>query len=317
MKILFTGGSSFTGMWFVEALIDAGHTVVAPLLHPQSHYEGTRHERIARIAPKCQLIYDCPFGSEKFLSVIGQEVHWDLFCHHAADVTNYKSPQFDYAKALTSNTYNLDAVLEEFLDRGCHRMVLTGSVFEPGEGKGSDHLRAVSPYGLSKGLTSEAFKFVCTLKNLHLGKFVIPNPFGPYEEERFTSFLARTWLEGKCAPVTFPDYLRDNIHVSLLAKAYCLFAETLPPTPGFSKINPSEYVETQGTFTARFAEALRPRLNVPCEYQLHTQTEFTEPRERVNTDPIDPNALNWNESAAWDALATYYKRKYSSCLNPQ
>ena len=34
---------------------------------------------------------------------------------------------------------------------------LTGSVFEPDEGEGSDDLRAVSAYGLSKGLTSEIF----------------------------------------------------------------------------------------------------------------------------------------------------------------
>ena len=29
MKILFTGASSFTGMWFARALASAGHDVVA------------------------------------------------------------------------------------------------------------------------------------------------------------------------------------------------------------------------------------------------------------------------------------------------
>jgi len=29
MKILFTGGSSFTGYWFIKELVAAGHEVVA------------------------------------------------------------------------------------------------------------------------------------------------------------------------------------------------------------------------------------------------------------------------------------------------
>lgn len=317
MKILFTGASSFTGMWFVKELALAGHTVIAPLLRPLSAYEGSKKERLDLIAPHCQLIENCPFGSDQFLALIASEQHLDLFCHHAADVTNYKSPEFDYFKALSNNTKNLDTVLEALIQHDCRRVLLTGSVFEPGEGSGSDGLRAVSPYGLSKGLTSEVFKFLCTIKKVRLGKFVIPNPFGPYEEERFTSFLVRSWMESECASVVFPAYIRDNIHVSLLAKAYCHFAETLPPLHGFSKINPSQYRESQGTFTARFAEALRPRLNLPCEFVLHEQLSFSEPRERVNTDPVDYVSLQWNENSEWDDLASYYKKKYSSCTKPQ
>ena len=139
---------------------------------------------------------------------------------------------------------------------------------------------------------------------------MIPNPFGPYEEERFTSFLARQWLEEKQAPVAFPAYIRDNIHVSLLAKAYAAFAEKLPATKGFSKVNPSQYVESQGEFTARFANELRPRFGLPCAYVLHSQETFTEPQKRVNTEPVDKAALHWNEQKAWDDLATYYTTKY-------
>ena len=48
----------------------------------------------------------------KFLALI-KEGGWDLLCHHAADVTNYKSPDFDTVAALRNNTYNLPAVLED------------------------------------------------------------------------------------------------------------------------------------------------------------------------------------------------------------
>jgi hypothetical protein len=145
---------------------------------------------------------------------------------------------------------------------------------------------------------------------MKLGKFVIPNPFGPYEESRFTTYLIQNWLQKKTALVTSPEYVRDNIPVSLLAKAYVKFSEHLSEQPGFEKLAPSYYVESQGTFTARFAKQMRPRLNVPCHYELRTQLEFSEPKTRINTDSLNVNELKWNETEAWDELAVYYQRTY-------
>ncbi len=77
---------------------------------------------------------------------------------------------------------------------------------------------------------------------------------------------------------------------------------------GITQINPSGYVETQGAFTSRVAEEMQNRLNMPCQYELKTQTEFAEPRIRINTDGLDIKALNWNETTAWDSIADYYMR---------
>jgi len=65
--------------------------------------------------------------------------------------------------------------------------MVTGTVFEPYEGAGSEGLKGFSPYGLSNILPLRLF--VISQKNikLKLGKFTIANPFGPYEEERFCS----------------------------------------------------------------------------------------------------------------------------------
>ena len=52
---------------------------------------------------------------------------------------------------------------------------------------------------------------------------------------------------------------------------------------------------------------MRPRLGLPCELELRRQTEFQEPRIRINTDLIDGEALGWDETGAWDAIAEYYK----------
>jgi UDP-glucose 4-epimerase len=307
MRILFTGASSFTGMWFVQRLIEQGHEVVAVLRSKESDYSEIRKERIEQLKNRCDLKFECSYGSEAFLDLI-KSTPFSHFCHHAADVTNYKSPDFDPISALKNNAGPLKEILRLLSENGCKRVLLTGSVFEQGEGKGSEGLKAVSPYGLSKGLTSELFRYYCSLFPIHLGKFVIPNPFGPFEEFRFTSYLIKEWKAKKLAHVSMPEYVRDNVPVTLLANAYEKFAQSMIDTPGFTKTNPSFYVGSQGEFTTRFAKEMSSRLNLPCEYSLAKQTEFSEPKERYNIDHLDPTKLNWNEKQAWDQLAAYYER---------
>jgi nucleoside-diphosphate-sugar epimerase len=199
MRILFTGASSFTGLWFVRELVRAGHEVVAPLRRRLEDYADVRRRRVEQLTGLCRTVFQCPFGETEFTKMLKDRRHWDLFCHHAADVTDYKSADFDPASALANNTRNLRAILADLAETGCRRMVLTGSVFEPLEGAGGEGLRAVSPYGLSKGLTSQMVGYYAELASFRLGKFVIPNPFGPYEEPRFTSYLVRSWQAGQSA----------------------------------------------------------------------------------------------------------------------
>jgi nucleoside-diphosphate-sugar epimerase len=306
MKILFTGGSSFTGFWFIRELTAAGHEVAAVFRkRPEDYSDAVRRQRVEIATGACRPIYGCSFGDEKFLALI-KESRYDILCHHAADVTNYKSPDFDTAAALQNNTHNLSAVLETIKGAGCNRVLLTGSVFEGGEGAGSQGLPDFSPYGLSKALTAQVFRFYCGRAGVSLGKFVIPNPFGAYEEPRFTGYLMKNWLAGNTPNCSSPSYVRDNIHVSLLAKAYVQFLQSLPAS-GFARFNPSGYAETQGSFTLRLAREMEPRLGIPCPVELKKQLDFSEPQIRINTDPLDADALGWNESAAWDEMAEYYR----------
>jgi nucleoside-diphosphate-sugar epimerase len=307
MKIIFTGASSFTGYWFVAELARSGHDVTAVLQSPADRYEGVRKERVHRLASICRCEFECSFGDERFLDLVKGTDGVDVLCHHAAHTTDYSSADFDLIAALQANVRNVRPVFEALASNGCRRVVLTGSVFEKGEGAGSEGLRAFSPYGLSKGLTAEIFEHVAATSGIQLGKFVIPNPFGPLEEARFTSYLVRTWYEGQTALVNTPAYVRDNIHVSLLAKAYVRFLSGLAGGPGFQRINPSGYAESQGAFSRRFAEEMRSRLGLACRLSLKPQTEFPEPRVRINLDVLDPSALGWSEEAAWEELAAYYR----------
>jgi UDP-glucose 4-epimerase len=310
MKILLTGGSSFSGYWFIRELAAAGHDVTAVFRKPLDGYadEG-RRERVRLASQCCRPVHGTEFGDGTFLALIN-EGNWDLLCHHAADVTNYKSPDFDVAGAVRNNTSNLVPVLKALTSSGCGRILLTGSVFEGGEGSGSDGLPDFSPYGLSKAITARIFQYYCGQYGLGLSKFVIPNPFGPYEEARFTAYLMKNWLKGETPTCSTPLYVRDNIHVSLLAKAYVDCVQN-PSNSRSSRSNPSGYVETQQAFTLRVAGEMQPRLNRPCPVEFKKQVDFQEPRVRINTDSLAPDLLGWDEPKAWDDLADYYRSQYS------
>jgi UDP-glucose 4-epimerase len=307
MKILLTGASSFTGTWFAHELSLAGHQLVCPLRQSPERYEGIRKRRMEALPPSCKIVPNAPFGSPDFFALLGEGI--DLLCHHGAEMTNYRSPDFDPQAALQKNAFNLPQVLAEAKTSGCQGVVLTGSVFESDEGAGTMPLRAFSPYGLSKALTFQVFRHYCRSAGLALGKFVIPNPFGPMEEERFTAYLCRSWREGKTPVVKTPDYVRDNIPSDLLAKAYVRFCERVASgKEEFAKANPSGYIESQGAFATRVAREMRSRTNWACELDLADQADFSEPLVRVNYEPAKNIFADWDEEKFWGMFAGFYRK---------
>ena len=308
MRILLTGASSFTGFWFVRELVAAGHEVVAAF-RGDGHYEGVRAERTKLVRGLCEAHFGCAFGSDDFFDVVrGSTGGFDVMCHHGAEVGDYRRADFDPYRAAASNLHRLPQVLRALKERGCMRLVLTGSVFEPQEGAGTEPRRAFNPYGLSKGLTAAAAAFYAAREGFAFAKFVIPNPFGPYEEPRFTGYLMRTWLKRETARVQTPRYVRDNVPVSLLARAYVAFMEATLEPGAVRRLNPSFYVESQGAFAERVCRETSARLGLACALDFANQTEFPEPAARINTDPCDPATLGWSESAAWDDFVAHYAR---------
>ena len=260
-------------------------------------------------------VHGCSFGDERFLALIA-EGGWDLLCHHAADVTNYKSPDFDAIAALGNNTHNLPGVLEALKAAGCRRLLLSGSVFEGGEGAGSQGLPDFSPYGLSKALTAQVFRYYCARAGIGLGKFVIPNPFGPYEEPRFTS-LSHQELAGRRHAELLQPRLRPGQYPRVAA------GQGLRPvragSPGrWLRPDQSQRLRREpGRLHAPPGPGdATPRLGLPCPVELKKQVDFPEPRVRINTDPPDADALGWDESAAWDEMADYYRRSHTAPSSP-
>jgi UDP-glucose 4-epimerase len=314
MNVLLTGASSFTGYWFARELAADGHHVVAPLRGEESSYQrGVRGERVRRLAEVAAVVWACPFGADGFVEVI-DGADWDVFAHHAAYTENYRSADFDIVAALAANTRNLPRVLQSLRARGLRAVVMTGSYFEQDEGLGNAPMRAFSLYGLSKGVTAQVLRYWCEVLGLPLGKFVIPNPFGPYEEPRFCNYLMQSWQRGETPVVRTPRYVRDNIHIDLLALAYCRFLRHVAEDGGFQRVNPSGYPESQGAFALRFAREVGPRLGLAAPVEFAEQTDFAEPLVRINMDVPDVRALGWDEAAAWDRAAEYWRRGDASYL---
>src|SRR5689334_8685484 len=105
MKILFTGGSSFTGYWFIKELAACGHEITAVFRRaPDEYPDRTRRKRIQKLLSICRPVFGSSFGDDRFLQLINED-RWDLLCHHGADVTNYRSPDFNVVAAIAKNTY--------------------------------------------------------------------------------------------------------------------------------------------------------------------------------------------------------------------
>ena len=313
MKILLTGASSFTGYWFAETLAAAGHDVFAAVRgNLDSPDDSQRSTRMRRLRGKIELEPVCAFGSSKFSATLPATVismcyvttvlKWVIIAVRTS-ISSPRSPQIHL---------NLRLVLTAMRARNLKGVVLTGSFFEYEEGAGSQPLIAFSPYGVSKGLTSEIFRYHCRVVGVPFGKFVIPHPFGPFEQPRLGAYLAHTWAVGGTAEIKTPEYIRDNIHVGLLATCYRRFVEETETAPALRKFNPSGYVESQGAFVKRVAREIRIRTYLQCNVKLLAQRQFPEPAIRVNTDPAVHYVCSWDEARPWDEYTTQFQAKSSA-----
>ena len=302
--VLLTGASSFTGMWIAEALAAAGFEVLAPVLRERGDYDPERARRIARVEQVADVAYAYPFGSQAFLDLVRSRPDIAALAHHAADVTGYRDPGFDSAAAFGRNLAGAPQALRLLAGQGCGVLMVTGTVFEAGEGGDPAEPLAVTPYGLSKTLTNVALQHHAAWMGLRFGRFVIPSPYGAFEQQRsFPAYLFRSWFAGETPLVRTPLYLRDHLPATQLARAYAEHLSALladPATPAVRR--PSGWIATQGDFAQKVAAEAGRRLGRDCPVGCAEQTEFPEPLRRVNCEP----APDQDEAAFWDDYVEWY-----------
>lgn len=251
----------------------------------------------------------CFFWNEKFLKLVKSQ-KWDALCLHAAQATDPRSPEFDWLGALEGNTKNVEKVFKEFKEAGGKNIIVTGSLYEADESSGKLPLEAFNRYGLSKTLTWHVFRYFAKEFDLNIGKIIFPIVFGIYEDPKFVSYLVRTWFARETPTVRTPKYVRDNINVTLLAKAYYDYLEKFIKTEMPLKFYPSQYTGPQGNFARIVARELGPRLKIETPLEFNDQTEFPETKIKINTDMLDYKKLDWDEEKAWHDLTEYFLKIY-------
>jgi UDP-glucose 4-epimerase len=300
MRILITGPSSFSGTFFIESLVNAGHEVVATLTGAVSSYKGVRGLRVQKVASVGTIHENVSFGDDHFLALVQREA-FDVFCHHGAWTKDYNSIDYDFESAFSNNTRSMNLVCKALSENGCRKVIVSGSIFEEGN-------TLFSPHGLVKKMTAQTAEFYGTHFGMHVSKFVIPNPFGPLDNPKLIDYLGREWFAGRTPCIRTPLYVRDNIPVSLLALGFVHWVETCPSTVGKSSFLPSGYISTMGEFVERVARELRTRLGLECAVEMGVQTDFSQPMVLVNDTPILPMFPTWNEQHFWDQTAVYYQK---------
>ena len=307
-RVLLTGASSFTGSWFAHALARAGAEVVAPLRGAHERGPGIRARRLQRVAAAAEIIPFAPSGSDRLMEIVSEGPPFDLLCLHAAEVGDFKSPAYDAYEAFARNMHGLVPLLRAAAERGCRRVLVTGSLFEADEGVSDPWPSAIGAYGLAKTLTWQAQRHECERLDLALGKFVIPNPFGPDEKPGLVSHLIGSWLRGVPAMIMHPELVRDHVPIRALASDYARMALGLPSTTGLYRRNPSGFIETIGAFALRVAAGVGPHLGRPCPIQHAARSPESrgamgEPRLRHNTDAVLESLVI---SDCWRDLAQCY-----------
>jgi nucleoside-diphosphate-sugar epimerase len=309
MRALLTGASSFTGCWFAEALCRAGFEVIATTRRPLATYDGLERRRLAKTAAGCELVEGLSFGDDGFQQLIRSRGPFDLLCHHGAEVGDLRRQDYDVDAALAANTRNADSVLRLLAEGGGRGLVVTGSVFEAGEGGGDT--APINAYGLAKTLTWHCLRFHAERQGLAVGRFVIPHPFGPLEKPGFTSALATAWLAGAPGIVRRPDLVRDLVPVELLALAYAQLCGRIVADRRPVRWAPSGIVGSLGDIAARLGREMAPRLDRPCAAEAAPPPyPRDEPVVRVNREPLDLAFPGWPWERWWGSYATYCISEY-------
>lgn len=302
MRILLTGASSFTGFHFARILNSSGVEVLASLTKPRiSEYEGLYQKRLRLLENKVQYVFATEFGSDGFVSFL-EESSIDCLFHHGAFVGNYKGADFPIEEAFFRNTRNAEKVFE-VLKRKSIRFIYSSTYAEKLEGGQSSNI-SISPYGFSKYISSERFRYCSDFFGLKSLQIVIPNPFGCYEEERLTFTILKKWLSGETPTLSYPKYIRDNIPVDLLASIVA--KSIVDGTKG--RIAPSGYVGTMEDFVNNLANRFEMHFGNKPKFDIR-ELAYTEPMIRTNDQGKE--IANWNlEEDFWHNYFENYKLQF-------
>ena len=306
-KVLFTGASSFTGATFASALVSRGFAVVAPIRRTLREYEGMRFARLSGLPDKVSLVANAPVGSRMFTKTLTESGRFDAVVLHHAQVSGYRSADFDVGGAILDSTANAAETAKLLAKSGCRAAILTRSVFEAGQGLGSRD-GPIGLYAVAKTATVETWRFHLEREGIPCTDFTIANPVGPDEERRLVAYLASAWASGGVPALRAPQLVRDNVPVDLLGEAFAHELELAIDGRGSSLV-PSFWVGSNLDFATKVASEFASRLHTECQVTTERPFEDSEPVIRIGKDRLTPRA-GWDESIFWDRYVGFYRSMF-------
>jgi nucleoside-diphosphate-sugar epimerase len=312
VRILLTGGSSFTGAWFAQALAARGHDVLCALRGPASSGDALRRYRLALLGA-CEVAELAPFGTEAFLALLEERGPFDLLALHGWAGGDHRRVDLPVDAAVAATTFRLASVLDLLRRAGGSVVLLTGSVFESGEGSADPESPALTRYGLAKTLIREQVRHAVAEAGLRLHRFVIPHPIGPGDKPGLVSDLASAWLAGGPGVLRSPATVRDLVPVDLLGLDYALYCERALAGEASAVRRPSGMIGTLLEHAEWIAASFRARWRRPCPIEARAGAASGPPR--VNREPCAASHPHWSAERFWDQLAAFHHEGGGSGIN--
>tara|TARA_Y100000589_G_C27188297_1_gene643611 strand:- start:1421 stop:2332 length:912 start_codon:yes stop_codon:yes gene_type:complete len=245
MNVLLNGINSFTGIAFSKILLDAGHKIYALSSGQKKSLTSYQKYFLEKLEIHDNFIpiiseYNCSF--QKIIQI---NSNIDVFIIHGFNVANYKDQNINPFKMASDSLFWLSDFPKILKEKGCQLIAYTGTYFE------NFSAELQTPYSLSKSM---GWTYISNLFNeFKLVKYLLPNPFGELESERFTHSLLKSLLTGTDFFLKEPYLIRDNIPVNFVLDFYKENIELEFKKDNINKliISPSYFKETNLEFAKR------------------------------------------------------------------
>ena len=307
-RILLTGVSSFTGFWFARRLVESGFSVSCPLPNIKKSYEGIKKTRLDTLPETVELFYNVPFGSVEFINLL--DGNFDKLCLHGAFVKGYQNNEFTFGKAVGQNLNEIDRVFEKAKQNGCHGVIWTSSIFEDAVNTDEEFLKGSAfpwlKYALSKKISYLSAREIALNSGLSFVRYVIPNPFGPYEDKKLTFHIIKSLHLGNDVSLKTPYYIRDMIHIEHLASDYVRAIQSLDDLCDCSTVRPSEYSLSIIEFATILCDEYNKRFGTNHKVLKSEQDNYREPESMINNQNVRLSLPDYDDAKCWDRLFEYY-----------
>ena len=222
-NILITGGTGFVGANLVHRLVNEGHKPTVFIRKESNLW------RLKNIASKLTLV-ETDLLDTKLLSQHVKKIK-PTHIFHLAVYGAQQGVQKDTIQTYTQNILSSVNLMEVCCKNGFQQYVNIGSSSEYGLKKTAmkevDMLQPINHYGATKAAISLAASVFSSTYHLPISTLRLFSPYGYWEDRRrFIPTLILNAIQGKCAELSSPSYVRDFIFIDDVIEALLHFITT-------------------------------------------------------------------------------------------